>query len=98
MGLIKCMCGYGKERGNCTVIRLTAAEKKKLPVGSEDEFFYCSPCLKVIQDPEQGPRYMRGVFEQQLRDSGVPGTRATKLADEYYEELKEMQQNARSKS
>jgi hypothetical protein len=88
------MCGYEKDRGKCTVIRLTTAEKKQLKLQGEtpaDELFYCPPCLRILQDPEAGPKFMRGVFEQQLRASGVPGSKATKLADEYYAELKAMQ-------
>lgn len=84
---VKCMCGYTRERGSCTVIRLTAEEQKQLPEPVA-EIYYCPPCLRVIQDPEQGPKLMRGVREQMLLASGVPKKRAAELADDFYEGLK----------
>lgn len=93
---VKCMCGYDKEREQCTAIRLTTAEKKQLLEQGQSvpsELFYCPPCLRVLQDPEQGPKLMRGVREQMLLASGVPKKRATELADEFYEGLLKQTKN-----
>lgn len=90
MAAVKCMCGYEKERANCTVIKLTADEKRQLLAQGQEapaECYYCPPCLRVVQDPEQGPKLMRGIREQMLLAAGVPKKRATELADEFYEEL-----------
>jgi hypothetical protein len=92
------MCGYAKDKSDCKGIKLTAQEKKMLlDQGQEpqDEYFYCAPCLRLLNDPKQGPQFMRGLFEQQLRQSGVPGGQATKLADKYYSKLIELQRKAK---
>lgn len=94
MGIVKCACGYDKDRETCKSIALTAAEKKQLIEQGrdpQDEYFYCPPCLRILQDPEQGPLFMRGTYERQLRDLGVPSIRAKALADKYYRKLKELQ-------
>jgi hypothetical protein len=93
---VKCMCGYEKEREHCTVIRLSTEEKKQLLAqghSAPSELFYCPPCLRVLQDPEQGPKLMRGVREQMLLASGVPKQQAKELADEFYEGLLQQTKN-----
>jgi len=98
MAMIKCMCGYDKSSGDCKAIHLTAAEKKNMIEQGQtpiDTAYYCPPCLRLIEDPEQGPKFMRGVAEQQLRQAGVPSTKAKDLADNYYKKLKELQRKAK---
>lgn len=94
--IIRCMCGFPKEAASCEAIELTAYEKKTLiDQGQEppDKCYYCPPCHRVLQHPEHGPVLMRGIFENQMRQAGVPN--AKQLADKYYQKLKEMQRKAK---
>lgn len=94
--MIKCMCGHAKNAAECQVIELTAEEKLALLQVNEevpDKCYYCPPCAKLLQDPEQAAVFMRNTYEQQLRQIGVP--KARQLADTYHRKLIELTRKAK---
>lgn len=86
------LCTHDRE---CETIALTAQEQATLikqGLAPRSEYHYCALCLKMLQDPEQGPLLMSNLYERQLRLAGVPN--ASELAGKYRARLKELQRKA----
>ncbi len=87
MSKINCaLCGQEKSRDVCEVLTLTETEKAAIE-NAPDEYCYCRPCWKVLNDPVNGPALMKGIIQTKLRSIGVPGDRAAASAQEFQRKL-----------
>lgn len=50
-----------------------------------EQFVYCKPCFRILQDPLAGAELLKGSFLFNLREAGVPN--ADELADRYFKML-----------
>lgn len=84
--MVTCLvCKREWPRDDCRIIVLTEQEKNDLRgqgLESLDEYPYCGPCWKTISNPVTGPALLRGIFEESLRQLGVP--RAEEMANKYH--------------
>ena len=63
---------------------LTSEERSAIPQAPEI-VFYCLACLRVMRDKEAGAQLLKGLYEMQLRQLGVPG--AQERAQLFYDRL-----------
>jgi len=92
------ICKRSRPVKDCVVVELTAAEEADLVgrgVTPDDEYIYCKPCWRVIQDASNGPSLMRAAVERELLKLGVMPKRAKKLADRYHAKLIELGRRSR---
>ncbi len=73
---LKCgICGQRRLEEQCHIIVLTHEEKAALLANNTTppkECVYCKPCWNILKDPITGPTLMKGLFQIQLREIGVP--------------------------
>lgn len=50
-----------------------------------EQYVYCKPCFRLLQDPLAGAELLKGSFLFNLREAGVPN--ADDLADRYFKML-----------
>ena len=86
MAKVCCVCQKPFEEGG-KVFTLTAAEKKAIGKNASDEVAYCSACIKVMEDPHAGAQLLKGMYEMQLREAGVPESSLQRLASRFYKIL-----------
>lgn len=86
----KCInCGRERLESSGRVLTLTDEERAVITkVAGEPpptEFFYCTPCYRVVTDREMGARLISGQLEIRLRVAGHP--RAKEAAEAFYKLL-----------
>lgn len=93
---MKCAnCGRERPEGSGSVIKLTEDDQAMIQrvtgEPSPTEFFYCTPCYRIVTDPELGARMISGQLEMRLRMKGHP--KAQQIAEGLYKLLKEQSKN-----
>lgn len=87
MSKVKCaLCEQTKDEGSCEVLTLTDAEKAAIP-NAPDQYVYCRPCWKVLNDPANGSALLKGLVQAKLRTIGVSGDRAEAAALDFQKKL-----------
>ena len=79
------ICGKNRPKGQCKVVKLTAAEKHQLREAGyepQEEYIYCRFCWKNMADSVSGPAFMKSLFEVMLTTAGVGN--AENLAKRYH--------------
>lgn len=70
-------------------IKLTEDEQKFVLASTgedpPDEYIYCKPCMRLLQNRLSGAELLKGNFLINLREAGVPN--ADKVADRYFKWL-----------
>lgn len=71
---------------------LTDAEKAAIGDPAINEVHYCTPCLNLMEKPENritGAQLLKGMYEMRLRQTGVSAVNARRMAQRYYAKLLE---------
>jgi hypothetical protein len=83
------MCRRERDKATCRVFATTAEERETLRAMGEvdppEEYVYCRPCFRMLEDPERAANLMKGVVEVQLRSIGVPNAGA--VAEKFKQRL-----------
>lgn len=87
MSKICCICTNSFKSGGES---FTLTKEEKVTEQAPDELHYCSACLKIMKSRESGAQLLKGLYEMQLRESGVNSNIARKMAQRLYMKLIEL--------
>jgi hypothetical protein len=68
-----CVCNHAFVNGK--TFTLTAEERASIGPQAPEQVDYCSACLNVFEDRDSGAQLLKGLYEMQLRQHGVPNAR-----------------------
>jgi len=90
MTRICCVCQKRLTLKEGKTFLLTDEEKAAIGDQAVDEVYYCTPCLNLMEKPENqktGAQLLKGMYEMKLRRIGVGRVNARKMAQRFYEKL-----------
>jgi hypothetical protein len=87
MSKLCCICKKPFESGGESY---TLTKEEKITEQAPDELHYCSACLKIMKNRESGAQLLKGLYEMQLRESGVNSNIARRMAQRLYAKLIEL--------
>lgn len=82
------VCGRGRQRSECEVLKLSVEEKMAIrSMGQKplDEVVYCRPCHRLMADPTRAADLLAGMILMRLRAAGVKN--ADQLAAKFKSEI-----------